>query len=83
MFQAKLKILYNELLFCNFENLGNVKYFQEIHSKLLSLCNDMKILNMAFANYTYALSRMEYENNKQDLKRIRISVEAISEDAEQ
>lgn len=83
LFQAKLKVLYNELLFCKFENLGNVKYFQTIHSKLLSLCNDMKTLNTAFADYMYALSRTEYENNKQDLERIRISVEAMSEVAEQ
>ncbi len=78
LFQAKLKVLYNELLFCKFENLRNVKYFQTIHSKLLSLCNDMKILNTAFADYMYALSRTEYEDNKQDLERIRISVEAMS-----
>lgn len=83
LFQAKLKVLYNELLFCKFENLGNVKYFQTIYSKLLSICNDMKTLNTAFADYMYALSRTEYENNKQDLERIRISVEAMSEVAEQ
>lgn len=83
LFHVKLKVLYNELLFCKFENLGNVKYFQTIHSKLLSLCNDMKTLNTAFADYMYALSRTEYENNKQDLERIRITVEAMSEVAEQ
>lgn len=83
LFQVKLKVLYNELLFCKFENLGKADYFQTIHSKLLSLCNDMKTLNTDFADYMYALSRTEYENNKQDLKRIRISVEAMSEIAEQ
>lgn len=83
LFHAKLKVLYNELLFCKFEKLGNVKYFQTIHSKLLSLCNDMKTLNTASADYMYALSRTEYESNKQDLERIRISVEAMSEVAEQ
>lgn len=83
LFQVKLKVLYNELLFCKFENLGKADYFQTIHSKLLSLCNDMKTLNTDFADYMYALSRTEYENNKQDLERIRISVEAMSEIAEQ
>lgn len=43
----------------------------------------MKTLNTAFSDYMYALSRTEYENNKQDLERIRISVEAMSEVAEQ
>lgn len=83
LFQAKLKVLYNELLFCKFENLGKADYFQTIHSKLLSLCNDMETLNTAFADYMYALSRTEYENNKHDLERIRITVEAMSEVAEQ
>lgn len=83
LFQAKLKVLYNELLFCKFENLRNVDYFQTIHNKLLSLCNDMKTLNTAFADYMYALSRTEYENNKQDLERIRITVDAMSEVVEQ
>ncbi len=83
LFQVKLKVLHNELLFCKFENLGKADYFQTIHSKLLSLCNDMKTLNTDFADYMYALSRTEYENNKQDLERIRISVEAMSEIAEQ
>lgn len=83
LFQAKLKVLYNELLFCKFENLGKADYFQTIHSKLLSLCNDMKTVNTAFADYMYALSRTEYENNKQDLEQIRISVEAMSEVVEQ
>lgn len=82
LFQEKLKVLYNELLFCKFENLGNEKYFTKIQKKLLSLCNDMKTLNTAFADYMYALSRIEYEDNKQDLERIRISVEAMSEVAE-
>lgn len=83
LFQAKLKVLYNELLFCKFENLRKAAYFQTIHSRLLSLYNDMKTLNTAFADYMYALSRTEYENNKQDLERIRISVETMSEVAEQ
>lgn len=83
LFQAKLKVLYNELLFCKFENLENEKYFLKIQSKLLSLCNDMKNLNTNFADYMYALSRIEYENNKQDLEQIRISVEAMSDVADE
>ena len=78
-----LKVLYNELLFCKFENLGNEKYFTKMQKKLLSLCNDMKTLNTAFTDYMYALSRIEYEDNKQDMERIRISVEAMSEVAEE
>lgn len=45
MFNAKLRILYNELLFCKFENLGNAEYFNKIHKKLTSLHQDMNSLN--------------------------------------
>lgn len=34
LFQAKLKVLYNELLFCKFENLGKADYFQTIRPTL-------------------------------------------------
>lgn len=79
LFCNKLKILYNELLFCKFENLGEPNYFYEIHAKLTSLCNDLNALNTYFSDYMYALSRLGYENNKQDLEKIKISVKAMAE----
>lgn len=79
LFCNKLKVLYNELLFCKFENLGDSDYFYEIYAKLTSLCNDFKSLNTYFSDYMYALSRLGYEDNKSDLERIKISVKAMSE----
>lgn len=79
LFCNKLKVLYNELLFCKFENLGDSDYFYEIYAKLTSLCNDFKSLNTYFSDYMYALSRLGYEDNKQDLERIKISVKAMSD----
>lgn len=79
LFCNKLKVLYNELLFCKFENLGDSDCFYEIYAKLTSLYNDLKSLNTYFSDYMYALSRLGYEDNKQDLERIKISVKAMSE----
>ena len=72
-------MLYNELVFCKFDALGEPDYFYEMHGKLTSLCKGMQSLNTYFSDYMYALSRLEYENNKQDLERIQISVKAMSD----
>jgi len=79
LFCNKLKMLYNELVFCKFDALGKPNYFYEMHGKLTSLCKDMQSLNTYFSDYMYALSRLEYEDNKQDLERIQISVKAMSD----
>ena len=79
LFRNKLKVLYNELVFCKFDALGEPNYFYKIHGKLTSLCKDMQSLNTYFSEYMYALSRLEYEDNKQDLERIQISVKAMSD----
>lgn len=79
LFRNKLKVLYNELVFCKFDALGEPNYFYEMHGKLTSLYKDMQSLNTYFSDYMYALSRLEYEDNKQDLERIQISVKAMSD----
>lgn len=79
LFRNKLKVLYNELVFCKFDALGEPNYFYEMHGKLTTLCKEMQSLNTYFSDYMYALSRLEYEDNKQDLERIQISVKAMSD----
>lgn len=79
LFCNKLKVLYNELMFCKFESLGEPHYFYEIRAKLTSLCNDLNALNTYFSEYMYALSRLGYEDNNQDLERIKISVKAMAD----
>ena len=38
LFRNKLKVLYNELVFCKFDALGEPDYFYEMYGKLTSLC---------------------------------------------
>ena len=78
IFNSKLKILYNELLFCKFQNLGNKEYFDKMNGKFLAIDRDLKSLNTDFSNYMYALTNTEYENTKIDLAIIRTRVEAMS-----
>lgn len=82
IFDAKLRILYNELLFCKFENLGNADYFRKVYSRMDKLCRDLQSLNTDFTDYMYALSNNEYENTQKDLEMIRTRVAAMSDVAE-
>lgn len=79
IFANKIKKLHNELLFCKFEKLGNLDYYNKIINIIDSIYADLKLLNTYFSDYMYALSRLGYEDNKSDLERIKISVKAMSE----
>lgn len=79
IFAGKLKMLHNELLFCKFEKLENLDYYNKIINIIDSIYTDLKLLNTYFSDYMYALSRLGYEDNKSDLERIKISVKAMSE----
>ncbi len=79
IFCERLKILYNELLFCKFDKLNDTAYFKKIYERLIKLHEDVKNLNNDFTDYMYALTNTEYENTNYDIERIRISVEAMSE----
>ena len=52
LFRNKLKVLYNELVFCKFDALGEPNYFYEMHGKLTTLCKEMQSLNTYFSYYT-------------------------------
>ena len=82
LFATRIKMLYNELLFCRFADLGEQTYYNRIVTIIDNIYNDMQTLNTSFMDYMYALSRTEYENNRQDLEKIRITVEAMSQAAQ-
>lgn len=79
IFNSKLKFLYNELLFCKFEKLGEKSYLERMRNKVKSVCRDMKTINTAFFDYMYALTNIQYENNAQDLESIKIRVNSMKE----
>ena len=79
IFNSKLKFLYNELLFCKFEKLGEKSYLERMRNKVKLVCRDMKMINTAFFDYMYALTNIQYENNAQDLESIKIRVNSMKE----
>ncbi len=82
IFNVKLKILYNEMLFCKFENLGELSYFEKTRNKVRSVYKDLQAINTAFYDYMYASTRIEYENTSHDLEIIKTKVKAMHETAE-
>ncbi len=83
VFHTKLHMLYNELLFCQFDRLGEAAYFQKMDDRMSSLRMDMLELNKNFSDYMYALTRAEYENTTSDQVMIQASVEAMAEVADE
>lgn len=79
VFNSKLKFLYNELLFCKFEKLGEKSNLEKLRNKVKTVCGDMKTINTAFFDYMYALTNILYENNAQDLESIKIRVQSMNE----
>ena len=83
VFNTRLKILYNELLFCKFDKLGESSYFSGLFRRINAVYGDMQNLNTDFSDYMYAMTNTEYENTKQDLEMIRMRVTAMSDVAKQ
>lgn len=82
IFCAKLKMLYNELFFCRFDNFNSKAYFMETQDKITAILNELSKLNSYCAEYMYALTSTAYDATSADLDGIRIKVEAMSEVAE-
>ena len=79
LFCTKLNVLHNELVFCQFDNLGNADYFCKTNSTFTSLFKDFHTLNDSFSEYMYALSRTAFDDNRQDLEIIKTKVRSMSE----
>jgi hypothetical protein len=83
IFSIKLGILYNELLFCNFDRIDNNDYTRGMYRKLESIITDINELNSCFQDYMYALTKTEYENTSIDIEKIKIRVESMSKAADE
>lgn len=79
IFNLKLKILYNELIFCKFHKLNNLEYFTEINERLAVIYRDMQSLNNDFSECMYAMSSLEYADVQYYLESINMRVEMLTQ----
>ena len=77
MFVNEILALTNQRV--NTINSHFLDYFNQFNDKLGIVLKDLKTLNTQFSDYMYLLSRIKYEDNKQDLEQIKIVVEAMSD----
>lgn len=79
IFNLKLKILYNELVFCKFQQMNDIEYFITINEKFTVIYKDMQSLNNDFSECMYAMSSLEYADVQYYIENINMRVEIISQ----
>lgn len=79
IFNLKLRILYNELIFCKFNKLNDIEYFTTINEKFTVIYKDMQSLNNDFSECMYAMSSLEYADVQYYIESINMRVEIISQ----
>lgn len=79
IFNLKLKILYNELVFCKFQKFDEPEYFAEINERLSVIYNDIQSLNNDFSECMYAMSCLEYADVRYHIESINMRVEMITQ----
>lgn len=79
IFNLKLKILYNELVFCKFQQMNDIEYFTDINNRLAVIYNDIQSLNNDFSECMYAMSCLEYADVRYHIESINMRVEIISQ----
>lgn len=79
IFNLKLRILYNELVFCKFHKLNDIEYFTDINERLAVIYRDMQSLNNDFAECMYAMSSLEYADVQYYIESINMHVEMITQ----
>lgn len=83
IFNLKLKILHNELVFCNFQKMNETEYFAEINKKLNDIYNDLKNLNNDFSECMYVMSSLEYADVTYHIEAINMRVDMIIDTAKE
>ncbi|MDE6424719.1 MAG: hypothetical protein K2K89_01070 [Ruminococcus sp.] len=83
IFNLKLKILYNELVFCKFHKMNDVKYFTDINERLSAIYSDMQSLNNDFSECMYVMSSLEYADVKYHIESINMRVDILIQTAKE
>lgn len=77
IFNMKLKVLYNELVFCKFDKLREPDYFSEVNEKFSAVYKDIQSLNNDFSECMYAMSCLEYADVRYHIESVNMRVEMI------
>ena len=83
IFNLKLKMLHNELVFCDFRKLEQLEYFTEINKKFLVIYNDLQSLNNDFSECMYAMSSLEYADVRYHIESINMRVDILLKTADE
>ena len=83
IFNLKLKILYNELVFCKFHKMNDIEYFTDINERLSAIYSDMQNLNNDFSECMYAMSSLEYADVKYHIESINMRVDILIQTAKE
>lgn len=81
IFNLKLKILHNELVFCKFQQMSDIGYFNEINERLDVIYRDMQSLNNDFSECMYAMSSLEYADINYHIESVNMRVDMLLETA--
>ncbi|MCM1314391.1 MAG: hypothetical protein NC244_03365 [Alistipes senegalensis] len=83
IFNLKLKILHNELVFCKFHRMNDIKYFTDINERLAVIYRDLQNLNNDFSECMYVMSSLEYANVTYHLESINMRVDILIQTAKE
>ncbi|MDE5556844.1 MAG: hypothetical protein K2J32_04005 [Ruminococcus sp.] len=83
IFNLKLKILHNELVFCKFHKMNDIKYFTDINERLAIIYRDLQSLNNDFSECMYVMSSLEYADVTYHLESINMRVDILIQTAKE
>lgn len=79
IFNLKLKVLHNELVFCKLSKMNDIEYFKDINKRLAVIYRDMQSLNNDFSECMYAMSSLEYADVSYYIESISMRVDILSQ----
>ncbi|MDE6833847.1 MAG: hypothetical protein K2J39_06360 [Ruminococcus sp.] len=83
IFNLKLKILLNELVFCKFRKMNDIKYFTDINERLSAVYRDLQSLNNDFSECMYVMSSLEYADVTYHIESINMRVDILLKTADE
>ena len=83
IFNLKLKILHNELVFCKFRKMNDIQYFTDFNERLSAIYRDLQSLNNDFSECMYVMSSLEYADVRYHIESISMRVNVLLQTADE